>query len=92
MKVTLNTPPAQKIVCLNDFKDGEIGVIDKWIHPQYEGLVVQRYDTGLVIFGKETRSCFPFIYQDKNFHLLNDINKAAIRLLNSGESITITPD
>ena len=76
---------AQKDICVNDMKDGEIGVITKWEVEENETRFVQRYKDIIISLGKDSGATYDMILQ--NTHLAN--KNCRVRILPPGTKIEI---
>lgn len=70
-------------VCVNDMKDGDIGIITEWSISGYTGRVIQRYKDILITLGKNSGQAFTSVIN-------SDISyKCMVRVLPKGTKLEI---
>lgn len=62
---------AERDICVNYMKDGDVAVITNWSFGEHVGEVVQRYDNKVIIIGSDKDNSFDAIFcntpeQNKN--------------------------
>lgn len=82
-------------ICVDDMKDGDVGVVTSWAILTYVGQIVQRYGKSLVALGnvKDRRMYRGFLVVWKvwpnYFPSHNRVEECRVRLLKSGETLVV---
>lgn len=78
----LKNQSEDSIICIDDMKDGDIGVIVKWTYSQYCGSIIQRYKNTLITLGADSGHSWTTIFKSPN-------PCCHVRLLKPGELLVV---